>query len=156
MKSNYKLIWNWIKNLAAIIYFVNFSEEKNKWKNIEKERYRHSRKSRQSKNFVKMIHQDHNILKASLIAYHGHLLATFFYDYVVRNCVRMFFYQIEWSFLVGIVLGILFSMVIIWSIVVVYKSNSVKQVTISLILLCIIFLTKLTTGVLGLVHSNGK
>ncbi len=103
-----------------------------------------------------MIHEDSGILKAIITAYHGHLLATFFYDYVVRNCVRLFFYPIEWSFLVGIVLGSLFSAAIIWSIVVVYKFKSLKQVTISLVLLCAIFTIKLITGILGLVHFKGK
>jgi hypothetical protein len=103
-----------------------------------------------------MIHEESGLLKTILKAWLGHLLAMFFYDYVIRNSVRIFFYPIEWSFIVGIALGYVFSSVIVWSIVVVHKFKSLKQVTISLGLLCAIFSIKLITGIMGLVNFKGN
>jgi hypothetical protein len=85
-------------------------------------------------------------LQIFLTIYHGSLVGTFFYDYIIRNAVRLFQYGPEWTYVSNIALGALFVAIIIWAILSVW-SKIRRNLLICLIVLIIIFIIRLGVGI---------
>jgi hypothetical protein len=92
-------------------------------------------------------------LQIFLTAYHGSLLATFVYDYVIRNSVRLFYQGLHWPILVNIILGVLFIAVIVWAIMSVWHKIK-RNLLISFVVLIIIFIIRLGVGVPELMSKS--
>ena len=87
-----------------------------------------------------------SILKLFLTIYHGSLIGTFFYDYIVRNTVRLFEFGLDWKYVTNIGLGILFLLVIVWAIISAWRKIKMNLL-ISLIALIVIFVIRLGVGI---------
>jgi len=85
-------------------------------------------------------------LQVFLSIYHGSLITTFFYDYVIRNAVRLFLNRPEWTYISNIALGVLFMAVIVWAIISVW-SKIRRNLLICLVVLVIIFIIRLAVGI---------
>ena len=85
-------------------------------------------------------------LQIFLTIYHGSLIGTFFYDYIIRNLIRILNYGPEWTYISNVILGIVFVAIIIWAILSVW-SKSRKNLLISLVILIIIFVVRLAVGI---------
>jgi uncharacterized membrane protein len=85
-------------------------------------------------------------LQIFLTIYHGSLIGTFFYDYIIRNAVRLFLYSMEWTYISNIVLGVVFIAAIIWAILSVWAKIR-RNLLICLVVLIIIFIVRLAVGV---------
>ncbi len=85
-------------------------------------------------------------LQIFLTIYHGQLLATFFYDYMIRNLVRLFYDPIDWNIVTNIVLGGLFIMIIIWAILSVWGKIR-RNLIVCTIILLIMFIVRLAVGI---------
>jgi hypothetical protein len=85
-------------------------------------------------------------LQIFLTIYHGSLIGTFFYDYIVRNAVRLFEYGLDWKYVTNIGMGILFLLVIVWAIASAWRKVKMNLL-ISLIALIIIFIVRLGVGI---------
>ena len=92
-------------------------------------------------------------LQIFLTIYHGQLLATFLYDYVVRNVVKLFFNDMNWNMVANIIIGLLFSLGIIWAILSVW-SKIRRNLIISTIVLIIMLSVKLSVGIPYLMDKN--
>ena len=85
-------------------------------------------------------------LQIFLTIYHGSLIGTFFYDYVIRNAVRLFMYGPQWAYVSNVALGVLFIAIIIWIILSVW-SKIRRNLLISLVILIFIFIIRLAVGI---------
>ena len=85
-------------------------------------------------------------LQIFLTIYHGSLIGTFFYDYIVRNAVRWVTSGLEWHYISNVALGIVFVGIIIWAIFSVW-SKVRRNLLISLVVLIIIFIIRLAVGI---------
>ncbi len=85
-------------------------------------------------------------LQIFLTIYHGQLLATFAYDYVVRNVVRLFFDRIDWTLLSNIALGLFFIIAIVWAILSVWGKVR-RNLIICAVVLVVLFVLRLVMGV---------
>jgi hypothetical protein len=81
-----------------------------------------------------------------LTIYHGSLVGTFFFDYIIRNAVRIFRFGPEWQYVSNVGMGVLFIAVIIWMILSVW-SKIRRNLQISLLILVIIFVIRLAVGI---------
>ena len=82
-----------------------------------------------------------------LTIYHGTLLATFFYDYVIRSIVRMFQEgQARWDYLTNTALGLLFIVVIVWLVLSVWAKIR-SNLMISLVVLIVMFIIRASVGI---------
>jgi hypothetical protein len=93
-------------------------------------------------------------LQIFLTIYHGQLLATFFYDYVVRNTVRLFFYSMSWNMVTNVIVGLLFSIGIIWAILSVW-SKIRRNLIITTVVLIIMLIVRLAVGIPYLMDRRG-
>ena len=85
-------------------------------------------------------------LQIFLTIYHGSLMGTFLYDYIIRNTVRIFEFGVFWPYVSNIAMGVLFMLIIIWAILSVWRK--IKQnLLISLIALIVIFVVRLGVGI---------
>ncbi len=92
------------------------------------------------------IFSDSNLQKF-LTAYHGQLLSTFFYDLIVRNVVRLIQNdRIEWPTISNIVLGVVFSLAIVWAIFAVWARIR-RNLIICLVVLVVIFVVRIGVGI---------
>lgn len=55
-------------------------------------------------------------LQIYLTIYHGQLLATFFYDYIIRNSIRLVYDNLEWNIISNIAFGVICIAFSIWAI----------------------------------------
>ncbi|CAF1076815.1 unnamed protein product [Brachionus calyciflorus] len=55
-------------------------------------------------------------LQIFLTIYHGSLIGTFFYDYIVRNAIRWVTSGLEWHYISNVALGVVFVAFVIWAI----------------------------------------
>lgn len=86
-------------------------------------------------------------LQIFLTIYHGSLLATFLYDYIIRSLVRMFEEgQARWDYLTNVALGILFMAVIVWLVLSVWAKIR-SNLMISLIVLIVMFIVRASVGI---------
>ena len=85
-------------------------------------------------------------LQIFLTIYHGSLIGTFVYDYIVRNAVRLFTAGLDWAYVSNIALGILFAAIIVWAILSVW-SKIRRNLLICLVVLIVIFIIRLGVGV---------
>ena len=85
-------------------------------------------------------------LQIFLTVYHGSLMGTFFYDYVLRNSVRLFEYGLDWKYVTNIVMGVIFLLVIVWAIISAWRKIRMNLL-ISLIALGVIFIARLGVGI---------
>jgi thiol:disulfide interchange protein len=85
-------------------------------------------------------------LQIFLTIYHGSLIGTFFFDYIIRNAVRIFIDGPVWQHVSNVAMGVLFIAVIIWMILSVW-SKAKRNLQISLIVLIIIFIIRLAVGI---------
>jgi hypothetical protein len=60
-----------------------------------------------------MIIKDKN-LQIFLTLYYGSMASTFFYDYIIRNMVRLIQDRIRWNYIVNTGIGILFLAITFW------------------------------------------
>ena len=81
-------------------------------------------------------------LQIFLTIYHGTLIGTFFYDYLIRNIVRLVLNGITWAYVTNIALGVLFIAIIIWAILSVW-SKIRRNLIICMIVLIIILVVRL-------------
>ena len=84
-------------------------------------------------------------LQIFLTIYHGSLLSTFVYDYIIRNICRVLNYGPQWAYVSNIALGIVFVAIIIWTILSVWAKVR-RNLLISLFLLVIIFVIRLAVS----------
>jgi hypothetical protein len=91
-------------------------------------------------------------LYISLYVYHGHSIGMFLYDYIIRNVCKFFAYW-NWHSLVGVALGFICIAASIFSIIVLFRYNTYRNLIINLVLIAIIFVFKLTVGSYNL-HKN--
>lgn len=85
-------------------------------------------------------------LQIFLTLYHGSLVAVFFFDYIIRNTVRMILREVHWNYYSNIILGAVCIAVIIWAILSVW--NKVRlNLLISFVILIIIFGIRIGLGV---------
>ncbi len=56
-------------------------------------------------------------LQIFLTLYHGQLLSTLFYDLILRNSMRLFYYEVQWNMVANIAIGLFFSLFVIWFVV---------------------------------------
>jgi len=92
-----------------------------------------------------MAFQD-STLQIFLTIYHGSLIGTFFYDYIIRNIIRLVLNGPDWTYISNIALGVLFLAIIVWAILSVW-SKIRRNLLISLIVLIIIFIIRLAVGI---------
>ena len=92
-------------------------------------------------------------LQIFLTIYHGQLLATFLYDYVVRNTVKLFFVQMNWSFIMNVIIGLLFSVFVIWAILSVW-SKIRRNLVITTVILILMLIVRLTVGIPSLMNRS--
>jgi len=85
-------------------------------------------------------------LQIFLTIYHGSLIGTFFYDYIIRNAVRWFVSGLQWQYIANVALGVLFVAIIIWAILSVW-SKIRRNLLISLVVLIVIFIVRLAVGI---------
>lgn len=86
-------------------------------------------------------------LQIFLTIYHGSLLATFLYDYVIRSVVRMFQEgQARWDYLTNTALGLVFMVVIVWLVLSVWAKIR-TNLMISLVVLIIMFIVRASVGI---------
>lgn len=94
-------------------------------------------------------------LQIFLTIYHGSLIGTFFYDYIVRNAVQWVYSGLEWNYATNVALGILFVAVIIWAILTVW-SKIRRNLLISLVILIIMFIVRLAIGIPDMVEKHRR
>lgn len=92
-------------------------------------------------------------LQIFLTIYHGSLIGTFFFDYIVRNAVRWVYAGLHWNYAANVALGVIFVAIIIWAILSVW-SKIRRNLLISLIILIIIFVVRLGVGIPSLVETH--
>lgn len=97
------------------------------------------------KDSTKNISQD-LALQIFLTIYHGTLIGTFFYDYIIRNSVRLYVSGLQWQYVANVGLGILFCCVLIWVILSVW-SKIRSNLLISFVVLIFIFVIRLAVGI---------
>jgi hypothetical protein len=88
-----------------------------------------------------------------LTIYHGQLIATFFYDYIIRNSVRLFIDKLEWNIVLNIALGVFFIAAIIWAILSVWGKIK-RNLIICTIFLLVIFIIRLVIGVMDIIEKK--
>jgi hypothetical protein len=93
-------------------------------------------------------------LQIFLTIYYGQLLATFFYDYFLRNVVRLFFDRMEANILANICLGIVAIAVIVWMITCVWGRVKLFLI-ISAIVLLVIFIIRCVNGYFD-IHEKSR
>lgn len=93
-------------------------------------------------------------LQIFLTLYHGQLLATFFYDYIVRNSVRLFFQNVGWNLVTNVIVGILFAIAIIWAVLGVWTKTR-RNLIVTTVVLIIIFIVRLAVGIPSLMDRKG-
>jgi len=92
-----------------------------------------------------MIIEDKN-LQIFLTLYYGSMASTFFYDYIVRNIVRLIQDRIRWNYIVNTGIGILFLAITFWLI----SSMLAKirtNLLISMILLIVMLVVRCAIGI---------
>lgn len=94
-------------------------------------------------------------LQIFLTIYHGSLIGTFFFDYIVRNAVRWVYTGLQWNYAANVALGVLFVAIIVWAILSVW-SKIRRNLLISLIILIIIFVVRLGVGIPDLVEKHRR
>ncbi|CAF0979081.1 unnamed protein product [Brachionus calyciflorus] len=94
-------------------------------------------------------------LQIFLTIYHGSLIATFFFDFIVRNTVRWITSGLEWNYITNVILGIIFVAIIIWAIMSVW-SRIKRNLLISLVVLIIILVIRLGFGIPDTIDKHKK
>lgn len=94
-------------------------------------------------------------LQIFLTIYHGSLIGTFFYDYIIRNSVRWFMSGLEWTYISNVALGIIFVAVIIWAILSVW-SKIRRNLLICLVVLIVIFIIRLAVGIPDTIEKHRR
>ncbi|CAF1088007.1 unnamed protein product [Brachionus calyciflorus] len=94
-------------------------------------------------------------LQIFLTIYHGSLIATFFFDYIVRNSVRWITSGLEWNYITNVILGIIFVAIIIWAIMSVWSRHR-RNLLISLVVLIIILVIRLGFGIPDTIDKHKK
>ena len=92
-----------------------------------------------------MIIEDKN-LQIFLTLYYGSMVSTFFYDYIIRNVVRVTQDAIRWDYLTNIGIGVLFLGLIIWLVMSVWAKIR-TNLLISLVLLILMFIVRCAVGI---------
>ena len=88
-----------------------------------------------------------------LTVFHGQFCANFFYDYIIRNSVRLFFDGLQWSFITSIVLGVFFIATIIWAVLCVWGKQK-RNLIISAIILLVILVIRISLGAIEMVENK--
>lgn len=88
-----------------------------------------------------------------LTIYHGSLISTFVYDYVIRNIVRLCLYSADWSYVSNIAMGLFFAIFIVWAILSVW-SKLRRNLLICLVVLIIIFVVRLAIGIPDIIEKG--
>jgi hypothetical protein len=96
---------------------------------------------------------DRLTLQIFLTVYHGTLIGTFFYDYIIRNLVRIFVIDIAWSYITNIVLGVVFLAFIVWAIMSVWRIVK-RNLLIVFVILIVIFIIRLAVGITDYVEKR--
>ena len=94
-------------------------------------------------------------LQIFLTIYHGSLIGTFFFDYIIRNSVRLFIRGPEWPYVSNIAMGVLFIAVIIWMILSVW-SKARRNLLISLVVLIVMFVIRLGVGIPDTIEKHRR
>jgi len=85
-------------------------------------------------------------LQIFLTVYHGSLLGTFLYDYIIRSSVRVYSYGFDWTNVSNIALGVVFFMIVVWAIQAVWAKIR-RNLLILLSLLVVMFIVRLGVGI---------
>jgi hypothetical protein len=94
-------------------------------------------------------------LQIFLTIYHGSLLGTFFFDYILRNAVRIFHFGLEWQYLSNVGMGVLFMFLIVWLILSVWKKVK-RNLQLSVVTLLIIFVIRLAVGIPDILQQSKR
>lgn len=92
-------------------------------------------------------------LQIFLTIYHGSLIGTFFFDYIIRNAVRWFTNGLQWQYIANVALGVVLVAVIIWAILSVW-SKIRRNLIISLVVLIVIFVIRLAIGIPEMIDQS--
>ena len=84
-------------------------------------------------------------LQIFLTIYHGSLIGTFVYDYIIRNICRIFAYGPDWAYISNIALGLVFVVIIVWAILSVWAKQR-RNLFICLLILIVIFIVRLVVS----------
>jgi hypothetical protein len=90
------------------------------------------------------------ILQIFLSLYHGSMVGVFFYDYIIRNLVRIFLnYQHTMSYIGYVALGVIAIAFIVWAILNVW-SKIKRNLLITLFVLIVLFVIRFILGILDI------
>ena len=92
-------------------------------------------------------------LQIFLTIYHGTLIGTFFYDYIIRNTIHLALYGLKWTYLSNIIIGVLFIAIIIWAILSVW-SKIRKNLMICLVVLIVMLAVRLGVGIPDMMNRD--
>ena len=81
-----------------------------------------------------------------LSIYHGSLITTFLFENIIRNIVRLILNGPERVYATNIALGVCYIAAVVWMIFTVWKKIK-RNLLISLVILVIIFVIRLTVGI---------
>ena len=85
-------------------------------------------------------------LQIFLTIYHGSLLGTFVYDYVIRNICRVVANGPNWAYVSNIAMGVIFAAVIVWAILSVWAKVK-RNLLICWFFLVLIFIIRLAVSI---------
>ena len=94
-------------------------------------------------------------LQIFLTIYHGTLIGTFFFDYIIRNAVRLFIDGPQWPFVSNVALGVVFIAIIVWAILSVWGKIR-RNLLISLLVLIVIFIIRLAVGIPDTIEKHKR
>jgi hypothetical protein len=92
-------------------------------------------------------------LQIFLTLYHGQLLGTFFYDLIIRNCVRLFYDKLEWNMVTQIALGVFYIFAILWAVLSVWRKIRLNLIISSVILL-VILVARIVVGTTDIIDKR--
>ena len=78
--------------------------------------------------------------------YHGSLVGTYVYDYMIRNAVRLFLYGFQWEHLSNMAMSLLFSAISVWCVISIWAKVR-RNLIICLVLVIVIFVFRLGFGI---------
>ena len=85
-------------------------------------------------------------LQIFLTLYYGSMASTFFYDFIIRNIVRVTQDAIRWDYLTNIGTGVSFFAMIVWLISALWAKNR-TNLLISMVFLILMFVVRSAIGI---------
>lgn len=85
-------------------------------------------------------------LQIFLSLYHGSLIGTFVYDYIIRNVLYCIQDAPKWNYISNIILGAVCVFVIVWAVMSVWARVR-RNLLISTLILLVIFIVRLSVGI---------